>query len=147
MRTMTIVGVVLVMYFPILALGIPTIPDMDSYALRMECSVHSQAEMQDCLAEKAKSSLELLKDIENEVLGILSSWDEDSKYVRQSRASLIRSNKNFVTYREAQCDYSASLSGGGVGGSHEMRRLACIAELNYRRAKQLHDEASALPLK
>ncbi|WP_232444384.1 lysozyme inhibitor LprI family protein [Burkholderia ubonensis] len=52
-----------------------------------------------------------------------------------------------MKYREAQCEFSASLSGGGAGNAHEMGRLACIAELNTRRVEQLRNAVSGLPLK
>ncbi|PHP90694.1 hypothetical protein CFB52_003385 [Burkholderia sp. AU18528] len=41
----------------------------------------------------------------------------------------------------------SSLGGGAIGNALEMRRLACVAELNNRRAAQLRDAVSDLPLK
>ncbi|MEB2502855.1 MULTISPECIES: hypothetical protein [Burkholderia] len=41
----------------------------------------------------------------------------------------------------------SSLGGGAIGNALEMQRLACVAELNNRRAAQLRDAVSDLPLK
>lgn len=103
--------------------------------------------MRDCLAKKAESSQKVLRQAEENVASTLSKWDEGSRYVSQAKARLAASNKEFSRYREAQCDFSASLSGGGAGSPRELRRLACVTELNGRRAEQLRDAVSDLPLK
>ncbi|MCZ2134191.1 MAG: DUF1311 domain-containing protein [Burkholderiales bacterium] len=112
-----------------------------------ECSAFSQAGMRECLAEKAKGSLEALQQAEANAAKTLSQWDEDSKYANQAKAKLAESNRAFSKYRETQCRFSASLSGGGAGNAHEIGRLACEAELNHRRAAQLRDTVAKLPLK
>lgn len=103
--------------------------------------------MRDCLAKKAEDSQKALRQAEEKAAGTLTQWDEDSKYVNQAKGKLARSNKEFAKYRETQCRFAASLSGGGAGNAHEMRRFACAAELNNRRAEQLRDTVSDLPLK
>ncbi|BCQ23319.1 hypothetical protein NK8_14480 [Caballeronia sp. NK8] len=100
--------------------------------------------MRDCLATKADESQQALTRAENDAVNALEKWDEDDKYVRIAKANLANSNRIFSQYRKAQCKFSQSLSGGGAGDSHEIRRLACVAELNGNRAEQLRDAASAL---
>ncbi|MGF6635031.1 hypothetical protein OKW38_003581 [Paraburkholderia sp. MM5496-R1] len=147
MRTMKLICFGLTAYLPTMVLAASTAPVASERALREECSAFSQAGMRDCLAEKAEASLKALKRAEEKMAGTLSKWDEDNKYVNQARAKLVASNRKFAEYRKAQCEFAASLSGGGAGNSHELGRLACISELNNRRAQQLRDAASDLPLK
>jgi len=111
------------------------------------CSWNSQAGMRNCLADKAEESVKILGAAEKEAAGALGKWDEDRKYVDQAKARLVASNKAFRSYRAAQCEYSASLSGGAAGNAREMGKLACQAELNQRRARQLRDAVAELPFK
>ena len=149
MRAITLsgFGLGLALGLPVLALAASMTTVPDERALREECSAFSQAGMRDCLAEKAKESQKALRQAEEKVTGSLTKWDEDDKYIKQAKAKLAASNKKFAEYRDAQCGFSASLSGGGAGNSHEIGRLACVAELNNRRAEQLHNAMSDLPLK
>jgi uncharacterized protein YecT (DUF1311 family) len=102
--------------------------------------------MRDCLAEKAEASQKALRRAEEKMAGTLSKWDEDDKYVNQGREKLVASNRKFAEYRKTQCEFAASLSRGGAGNAHELGRLACVSELNNRRAEQLRDAASDWPL-
>ena len=77
----------------------------------------------------------------------LGKWDEDAKYVSSAKTKLQLSNKAFERYREAQCAVSASLGGGAIGHASDMRRLACLTELNDRRAEQLRAAFSDLPMR
>ena len=147
MRTLKLIGCCPATLLPALAPAASTAPPAGERALREECSAASQSEMRACLAKRAERSLRELRQIEENVAGTLSKWDEDSKYVSQAKARLAASHREFSKYREAQCDFSASLSGGGAGNSRELRRLACVSELNDRRAEQLRDAVSDLPLK
>lgn len=147
MRTLKLIGFGLAFGLPAMAFAASVGPVADERALREECSAFSQAEMQDCLAKKAEDSQKALRQAEASVVGSLSRWDEDSQYVRQAKARLARSNREFARYLEAQCRYAASLAGGSAGNAHEMRRLACVAELNNRRVGQLVDGVLELPLK
>ena len=147
MRTMKLIGFCLAAYLPVWALAAATAPALGERALREECSAFSQAGMRDCLARKAESSQKALRQADEKVANTLSKWDEDNKYVNQAKAKLAASNKEFSKYREAQCEFTASLSGGGAGHAREMGHLACVAELNNRRAVQLLDAVSDLPLK
>ncbi|MDR0777090.1 MAG: DUF1311 domain-containing protein [Azonexus sp.] len=147
MRAITLIGFGLAICLPALAFAASTAPVLGERALREECSAFSQAGMRDCLAKKVQDSQRVLQQTEEKAASILSKWDEDDKYVNQAKAKLAASNKEFSKYRDTQCGFSASLSGGGAGNSHEMMRLACVAELNNRRAEQLRDAVSVLPLK
>ncbi len=111
------------------------------------CSSDSQAGMKDCLAGKAEESVKTLAAAQKEAAEALSKWDEDLKYVDQAKARLAASNQTFASYRSAQCEFSASLSGGAAGNAHEMGKLACHAALNQQRVSQLRDAVLDLPLK
>ena len=150
MRAVKLIGFCIVIYSSLSALAAAT-PDvvLSERALRSECSWSSlsEADMQDCLTKEAEKSQKALRQAEKQAVGILAKWDEEHKYIYQSKSRLAISNKVFVKYREAHCDFLASLSGGGAGNSHEIGRLACVAELNNRRAQQLLNAVSDLPLK
>lgn len=147
MRTMKLIGFALALGLPAVALAASMGAVPQERALREECGAFSQAEMRDCLAKKAQDSQKALRQAEEQAAGTLAKWDEDRKYVSQAKAKLARSNQEFAKYRESQCRFAASLSGGGAGNAQEMRRLACAAEINARRAEQLRDAVSDLPLK
>ena len=147
MRTITLIGFGLALSLPVLALAASMTTVPDERALREECSAFSQAGMRDCLAKKAEESQKALRQAEEKVADALTQWDEDDKYIKQTKAKLAASNKSFVKYREEQCAFASSQGGGAVGNALEMRRLACVVELNSRRAVQLHDAVSDLPLK
>ncbi|WP_233827983.1 lysozyme inhibitor LprI family protein [Paraburkholderia sp. ZP32-5] len=132
---------------PAIAVAATTVPATGERALREECSAFSQAGMRDCLREKVESSQKALTQAEQKMIGALSKWDEDDRYIREAKTKLVASNKKFAEYRETQCEFSASLTGGGAGDAHDIRRLACVSELNNRRAEQLGNAASDLPLK
>jgi uncharacterized protein YecT (DUF1311 family) len=144
---MKLMGFCLAASLPVLALAEPVAPVLDERVLREECSAFSQAGMRDCLAEKAESSQVKLRQAEKKAVDILTKWDEDSRYITQAKAKLAASNKAFVRYRKAQCEFAASLGGGAIGNALDMGRLACITELNNRRAEQLHNAVSDIPLK
>lgn len=120
---------------------------IEERALREACSAFSQAEMRDCLSKKAADSHDDLRQARSNAISVLSKWDEDTKYAGRSKVELTASDKDFEKYRDAHCKFRASLSGGGAGNSHEILRLACIAELNSTRARQLRDAVADLPLK
>lgn len=112
-----------------------------------ECSAHSQAGMLDCLATKAHESEQALAQAEKHAVATISQWDEDKKYISIALKKLVASHKNFAKYRTAQCELSASLSGGAAGNTQEMGRLACTTELNNRRTENLHQSIADIPLK
>ncbi|WP_216819966.1 lysozyme inhibitor LprI family protein [Zoogloea sp. LCSB751] len=141
------VGLGLAVCLPQFVFATPTGLVPSERSIREECGAFSQAGMRDCLAKKADESAKALMRAEQDAVGVLSQWDDDRKYVGLAKTKLARANKAFAKYREVQCGFFASLSGGGAGNSHEMRRLACMAELNSRRAEQLSSAVHELPLK
>jgi len=66
-------------------------------------------------------------------------WKEDKKYVDLAKMRFAASRKAFIEYRDKQCAFAASLGGGAIGHALETRRLACMTELNNRRAEQLRN--------
>lgn len=147
MPKMKRVGLGLLLSLPLLCAAATGNVVKSEQELYEECSAYSQAGMKECLAKKASESLQSLKQAEVEVLAALSRWDEGSRYIRVSIAALAASSEEFEKYRKAQCEFTASLSGGGAGNAHEMGRLACMAELNNRRSQQLRGAVVNLPAK
>lgn len=133
--------------FSTFAFAAPGASVLSEHDLREACSNFSQAGMRDCLAKKATDSQSALKRSEENAAKILSRWDEDDQYIRTAQGKLARSNSVFEQYRDAQCEFSASLSGGAAGNAHEIRRLACVASLNGQRADELSNASSELARK
>ena len=119
----------------------------DERAAREECSAFSQAGMRECLEKKASASATELKKVEHQVSKTFGKWIHDTQYINLSRSKLEVSSKEFVRYREAHCAFNASLGGSAIGNALEIRRLACVFELNTRRADQIRDVIADLPLK
>lgn len=119
----------------------------DERAAREECSAYSQAGMRECLAKKAAESEIDLKKAENNVRNKLKKWVHDTQYITISKSKLKSSSKAFVRYRDAHCAFNASLGGSAIGNALEIRRLACVFELNSRRAEQLNSIIADLPTK
>lgn len=114
--------------------------------LRLECAYEIPG-VRECLQKKAEGSEVDLKDAEKRVIDVLAQWDEDPKYVNQAKATFNASTKDFAKYRDSQCAFASALGGGAIGNALAMRRFACIAELNSRRAFQLRDLVSDRPMK
>jgi len=96
------------------------------------------------LEQKAKISERALTQAEEKLNAAFATWDVDAKYVTLSKSNFSDSTKIFSNYRKAQCELSASLGGAAIGTALQLRRLACIAELNNRRAAQLRGAAADL---
>ncbi|ATQ79170.1 hypothetical protein CR152_28745 [Massilia violaceinigra] len=109
-----------------------------------ECSEFSQAGMRECLAKKAIDSAASLKKAEARAADAISRWDEDANYIKAAQAKLRESGAAFARYRQAQCAFATSLAGGGAGNSHEISRLACVADMNAQRAMELFRETDTL---
>lgn len=131
---------------PLISIASPNTHVQTERELRTECAYEITG-VRECLEKKAEASAADLKDAEKKVLDALAKWDEDPKYVKQAKARLSASKKEFGKYRDAQCSFASSLGGGAIGNALEMGRLACVSELNSRRAFQLRDLVSDLPLK
>ncbi len=130
---------------PALAIAATPPAVLGELALREECSASSQADMRQCMEQHAMKSQQTLRHAEDRVAEALKNWDEDKKYAEQAQALLKASKAEFVRYRDSQCEFLASLSGGSAGNASQIRRQACIAELNGKRAAQLLDAVSELP--
>jgi hypothetical protein len=110
-----------------------------------ECGAYSQAGMRECLAKKSRESAFALKQAESKAVAAIAKWDEDAKYVALAKEKLKASDAAFERYREAQCALAASLGGGAIGNALEIRRLACVTDLNRLRAESVSAAATALP--
>jgi uncharacterized protein YecT (DUF1311 family) len=121
----------------------------DERTVREQCSMSSfsQVDMRECLEKRSQASEVALKRAEVKALRAITRWDEDATYITEARVKLKASGREFLKYRNAHCAFLASLTGGGAGNSHEMARLACVFELNTRRAKQLKSVSDNLPPK
>ena len=109
------------------------------YDIRKNCSEQkfSQAEMQQCVRKSATDSEVLLGQIEKQVLAKIQMWNEDKRYVISAKQKFEIAEKNFLNYRRDYCKWAASLGGGAIGTALEVRRNACIAELNNIHVQQL----------
>lgn len=101
------------------------------------CSHLSQAGMRDCLALEAQRTAAVLAQAASDAAAAIARWDEDARYAGAAASGLKASNAAFGRYRQAQCALASALAGGGAGNAREISRLACVAELNTRRAAEL----------
>lgn len=120
---------------------------IDEISLRDECSAYSQAGMRECLAKHVAASEQALTAAEGRLKTALAKWDEDKKYVDLAKSRLLTATHAFPQGRDAQCAFASSLAGGAAGDSHEIYRLACVAEFNYLRARQLGGAVAGLEQK
>ena len=106
---------------------------------REECSfvAGGQSGMRMCLAAKATASAAQLAKAEQRLSAAISTWQEDPRFRVAARARLTAASRAFVQYRAAQCAFAYALGGGAIGNALEMGRLACVYELNARRADEL----------
>ncbi|KAB0632788.1 DUF1311 domain-containing protein [Burkholderia latens] len=133
-------------FFPLVSIAASHTSAQSERELRGECSYEITG-VRECLQRKQEASEVELKRAEEKVRVAFAKWDEDVKYVNLAKIRLAASKKAFIKYRKAQCAFASSLGGGAIGNALEMQRLACVAELNNRRAAQLRDAVSDLPLK
>jgi Lysozyme inhibitor LprI len=117
---------------PVAAQSLPT-----ERELREECSAFSQAGMRECLGKKAQQSTATLLVAETGLRSRIARSGEDARFKTAALTRLVASNAAFARYRVAACDFQSSLGGGAIGNALLIRRLACIAELNLRRAELL----------
>ncbi|KVH08011.1 MULTISPECIES: lysozyme inhibitor LprI family protein [Burkholderia] len=141
-----IVFLVAAVAFPLVSIAASHTSVQSERELRGECS-NGVTGVRECLQRKQEDSEVELRRAEEKVRNAFAKWDEDSKFISLATTRLAASKKAFVKYREAQCAFASALGGGAIGNALEMRRLACVAELNNRRAAQLRDAVSDLPLK
>jgi hypothetical protein len=142
MRIVKIIGLGIILALP--AVSRSASCTLDESALRDECGAYSQAGMRECLVKHVATSEQAIKEAEDRMKAALSRWDEDKKYVDVAKSRLVTASRVFNKNREAQCAFAAALGGGAIGNALEIKRLACVAELNYARARQV--EAIAVEL-
>ncbi|HEY9097266.1 MAG TPA: lysozyme inhibitor LprI family protein [Thiobacillus sp.] len=147
MRTITIINLYAACSLLMLVGATSADPIQDERSARDECSAYSQAGMRDCLEKKLRESEKSLKQAEDNANSALCKWDEDAKQVSAAKNKLKSANTNYVRYRDSQCAFAASLGGGAIGNALEIRRIACVAELNNRRATQLRSAVAELPIR
>jgi hypothetical protein len=110
-----------------------------------ECGALSQAGMRECLTSKAADSQALLKRAESDAAAALGRWEEDAKYAKRAKEKLASSSQAFERYRETQCAFISSLGGGAIANALNLRRLACIIDLNNVRVALLANAVADLP--
>ncbi|WP_338768621.1 lysozyme inhibitor LprI family protein [Massilia sp. METH4] len=111
------------------------------------CSYSSQAGMRDCLEDSVRDSSTAVNAAEKKFAATMSRWDERQKYIAAAHMQFNISKRAFLKYRDEQCALAAALGGGAIGNALELRRLACIYELNRERSNQLTRFSSSLYLK
>jgi len=146
MQVIKRIGFCLVCYLPVLVFAGLGDSVLGERALREECShaYFHQVDVHECLAKRAEDSQQALQQAETQMLSTFTKWDEWESVITRTKANLAAANQSFVKYRYDQCEFAASLGGGAIGAALDMGRLACVAELNNRRAAQLRDAAADL---
>ncbi|MGN6808098.1 MAG: lysozyme inhibitor LprI family protein [Trinickia sp.] len=147
MRAIVFVTVFVLSSSALSAASAQAVATQDERTIREQCSGDSEAGMHDCLVKKARESDKALKDAERNAANSLARWDEDANFIGQAQTKLRLSSKAFERYREAQCAFAASIGGGAIGNALDMRRLACVTELNNRRTVQLQATINGLPMR
>jgi hypothetical protein len=121
--------------------------DKSGRALVDECFAYSEAGARDCLTKNLRKTEHALKTAQDKAVATLSKWDEEARYIAAARQRLHASAAAFERYRQAQCAFAYSLGGGAIGNALDMLRLACEIELNSKRATEVSNAISTLPLK
>jgi uncharacterized protein YecT (DUF1311 family) len=102
----------------------------------------SEVEARDCLEQFDAQSRQKVDEVQKELLAALQRWDQEPAYRTASTDALRMANSRFEQFREAQCEYIASLAAGGNAAGD--RRLLCRIEMNEQRARQLRSEVGRL---
>lgn len=115
--------------------------------VRDMCSLQnfSQVAFGKCLKAYAGESAARLAKAEREAAARIENWDEDVRHRAQARSALATSNAEFLRFRTRECGFASALAGGSIGTAHEHWRLACVYELNIRRAASLDGFVAGLP--
>lgn len=111
--------------------------NLNQFELRNYCSekVFSQVDLASCLEKIFYISEAELDKSQWQLFNVLSKWDEERNYIIDAKNRLKKSNKEFIKYRDRECDFAHSLGGGAIGLNKIT--FSCLAELNFQRAKQL----------
>jgi uncharacterized protein YecT (DUF1311 family) len=111
------------------------------------CSLQnfSQVAFGNCLKAYVGESAARLAKAETDAMARIENWDEDVRYRAQARGALATSNAEFLSFCTRECAFASALAGGSIGTAHEHWRLACVYELNIRRAASLDGFVAGLP--
>ncbi|NHZ43952.1 lysozyme inhibitor LprI family protein [Massilia aquatica] len=109
-----------------------------------QCNQFSQFYIRECLKKLATGSAAVLKQAEARAAATIAGWDESPTYIKEAGLKLRAANASFVRDRQVQCAFASALTGGGAGNSHEIKRLACVADMNARRTFQLDRDTGKL---
>ncbi|WP_334324783.1 lysozyme inhibitor LprI family protein [Gilliamella apicola] len=111
--------------------------NLNQSELRRYCGekVFSQVDLAYCLEKIFYISEAELDKSQWKLFNVLSKWDESQNYIVRAKNKLKKSHKEFIKYRDRECDFAHSLGGGAIG----LNKItySCLAELNFQRAKQL----------
>lgn len=94
-----------------------------------------QADARVCLEKRVINSDMALRQAEADTLDHVRRWDDTPENRKRVNIYLLSSGKQYLRYRQEQCELQAALAAGGTGGSH--RRFLCILELNEQRMTHL----------
>ncbi|MDZ4358400.1 MAG: lysozyme inhibitor LprI family protein [Variovorax sp.] len=124
--------------------AVPPRAAQSEYDIRVACGNESfsMAAVRECLDKKEAESKAHLKRAEANLLRAIAKWDIEPPYIAATKAKLAAARKSFAKYRDDHCAYAKSVGGTAIGNALEMRRAACVAELNNRRAEQLRISAA-----
>ena len=73
-----------------------------------------ESELTECLEEFFHTSQASLINHSRNFFNALSNWDEDKEHIVIAQNKLKKSNKEFIKYRDLQCDFAYSLGGGAI---------------------------------
>lgn len=111
--------------------------NLNQSELRRYCGekVFSQVDVAYCLEKIFYISEAELDKSQWKLFNELSKWDEGRDYIVRAKNKLKKSHKEFIKYRDSECDFAHSLGGGAIG----LNKItySCLAELNFQRAKLL----------
>ncbi|HTT39405.1 MAG TPA: lysozyme inhibitor LprI family protein [Burkholderiales bacterium] len=95
----------------------------------------SHVEWRACFAAKFEQSNIELHDAEAAIEADIERWDFGPTYRARALAALREASASFARWRDAQCEFQATLAASGNGAND--RRLLCAIELNQRRIADL----------
>lgn len=122
----------------------PESVDLSAYIME-QCDEFSQAGIRDCLKRKVTESAKALIVLEDKATAVLKQWDEEADFVGRADEKLRASRKAFISYRDAQCIFAASLGGGAIPKALEMRQMACLYSINTERLNHLKRLIADIP--
>lgn len=132
-RTLLLVGVL----WSALATAQP-----DRFASDQCYKLQSHADVRVCLETQSNESAAGVAQAEDDFRSALARWDQELEYRARTRSNFDAAVLSFKSYREAQCEFQASLAAGGNAAGDQ--RLLCNIQLNGQRMAQVKAAAHAL---